>query len=90
MPNLPEPNVAGMPQYSVPFLQPSGNTVTEIWYRFLRRIANAAVGAPVLIQGALVDRPPATEFLDGSVLFIDTGTSFMYYVESSAWVKVLT
>ncbi len=90
MPNLPEPNFPGMPQYSVPFLNEDGKTVNPIWYRFIRRVATAAVGAPVLIQAALVDRPAATEFLDGSVLFIDTATSFMYYVESSAWVKVLT
>ncbi len=87
MPNIPQPNTSGIPNYATPFLNPDGKTVSEPWYRFLRRIGENATAAVELIQGVLIDRPAASEFHDGSVLFIDTDTSLMYYVQGSAWVQ---
>ncbi len=89
MPNLPQPNTSGIPNYATPFLNPDGKTVSEPWYRFLRRAGENATAAVELIQGVLADRPSAAEFHDGSVLFIDTDTSLMYYVQGSAWVQLM-
>ncbi len=89
MPNLPQPNTSGIPNYATPFLNPDGKTVSEPWYRFLRRIGENATAAVELIQGILADRPAASEFHDGSVLFIDTVESRMYFVQGGAWVQLM-
>ncbi len=80
------PNPSGIPSIDTPFVDLKTGKVAPVWYRFLRKSGEAVQ----LIQAPLADQPLARTFADGSVLFIDTDTSFMYYVESSAWIKVLT
>jgi len=82
-------NPSGIPPYSVPFLAEDGKTVSTQWYRYLRKVGSNSAGAVILVQDTLANRPDAAAYADGSILFIDTNTSLMYYVQSSAWVQVM-
>ncbi len=81
------PNPSGIPSIDTPFVDLKTGKVAPIWYRYLR-VSGEAARVFQLIQAPLVDRLAANNYNDGSVLFIDTGTGNMFYVEGAAWVAV--